>query len=582
MRRISGKGAPSMPREFAVIDKATGETFYRSAGFREENVRERMDLKEDRELLLCGAEELEKANRELEEKLRQAEEANLAKETFLSNMSHDIRTPMNAIVGMTALAKKHIDEKARVADALNKIEAASAHLLSLINDVLDMSRINSGKMTVSRELFALGDLLHDTLAIVRPQMEQKHHTFRFEIGDILWEGLYGDPLRLRQIFVNIINNAVKYTNDGGKITVRVYEEPRAGEVCPLVFVCEDNGVGMSEAFLRRIFEPFERVSSSTVSRVEGTGLGMSIVKKLIDAMSGTIAIDSAPGRGTKVTVRLPLPCEPIQMETAALSGKRLLIIEANKAMREVYHRYLDDFDVSFRLVGSASEAIAALTEGDFRGEGFDGVILGSAMEHTGNIFDLGAYLNKAFPQLTVVLISEDDWADIEYRASRNGIRHFIPLPVFRKSLLNGLNRAFLSADEQEDPLGVPDLAGRRILLAEDNMINREIALELLLSTGASVDTAENGAEAVAAFEKGPVGYYDLILMDIQMPVMDGYAAAQNIRALDRPDAKGIKMYAMTANAFAEDIQKARDAGMDGHIAKPIDIQLLMQVLRQLR
>ena len=236
--------------------------------------------------------------------------------------------------------------------------------------------------------------------------------------------------------------------------------------------------------------------------------------------------------------------------------------------------------MSFKLVASTAEAIAALTDADFRSEGFHGVIIGSRMEHTGNVFDLGGYLSKSFPQLTLVLVSEDNWDDIEYRANRNGIHHFIPLPVFRKSLLNGLNKAFLSAGEQEGASGTPDLAGKRILLVEDNFINREIAYELLGSTNAEVDTAENGAEALEKFSKGPEGQYDLILMDIQMPVMDGYTAVRHIRALDREDAKRVKIYAMTANAFAEDIQKARDAGMDGHIAKPIDIQLLMQVLRQ--
>jgi len=412
-------------------------------------------------------------------------------------------------------------------------------------------------------------------------MAQKGHTFRFDIGNIFQEDLYGDPLRLRQVYVNIINNAVKYTPDGGEISVRFYEEP-GEETCTLVFVCEDNGIGMSEAFLRRIFVPFERVSSSMVSKVEGTGLGMSIVKKLIDAMDGDIAIDSVPNKGTTVTIRLPLPYETVQVETAALAQKRLLIIEADRVMHAIYHRYLDEVDMSFRLVESATEGIAALTEAEFQGQGFDGVVIGHALGHGENIFDLGAYLNKSFPQLAVVLISHADWADIEYRASRNGIRHFIPLPVFKKSLLNGLNQAFLSGHEGENAMGAPDLTGRRVLLAEDNMINREIALELLRATGAVVDTAENGAEAVAAFEKGEEGRYDLILMDIQMPVMDGYTAVRKIRALDRPDARAVKIYAMTANAFAEDIQRARAAGMDGHIAKPIDVQLLMQVLRQLR
>ncbi len=568
-----------MSREYAVVNKITGEIVSRSAGFDEAAVSERMELSEGRELLLCGENELSRVNLELLEKLQEAQEANRAKEVFLSNMSHDIRTPMNAIVGMTALAKKHIDEKARVADALNKIEVASAHLLSLINDVLDMSRINAGKMNLSNELFSLSDLLHDTLTLIRPQMEQKNHDFQFLIGDIHVENLFGDPLRLRQIIVNILNNAVKYTEQGGKISFQVYEEAPT-DTCPLVFVCQDNGIGMSASFLQRIFDPFERVSSSTISKVEGTGLGMSIVKKLIEAMHGEIFVESELGKGTKVTIRVPLKYETIKVETAALAGKRLLIIEGDETMQAVYHRYLDDFDVSFKLVASASEAIAALTDADFRSESFHGVIIGSRMEHTGNVFDLGGYLSKSFPQLTLVLVSEDNWDDIEYRANRNGIHHFIPLPVFRKSLLNGLNQAFLSAGEQEGASGTPDLAGKRILLVEDNFINREIAYELLGSTNAQVDTAENGAEALEKFAKGPEGQYDLILMDIQMPVMDGYTAVRHIRALDREDAKRVKIYAMTANAFAEDIQKARDAGMDGHIAKPIDIQLLMQVLRQ--
>ncbi len=530
----------------------------------------------------CGGDSLQSENERLREQLREAKEANAAKETFLSNMSHDIRTPMNAIVGMTALAKKHIDEKTRVADALNKIEVASAHLLSLINDVLDMSRINSGRLAVAEERFSLGDLLHDTLIIIRPPLEKKKHSLQFEMGEVYEENLHGDPLRLRQIFVNILSNAVKYTPDGGQLLLSVGQEPPAGGRCVLRFVCRDNGVGMTEEFLQRIFDPFERVSSSTISRIEGTGLGMSIVKKLVDAMEGEIAIESAPGHGTTVTVRIPLTFERVPLNTAALRGKRLLVIEAEEETRALYRRYLGEAGLAFTLVPSAQEAISALADADFRAESFDGVVIGRRVETSDSVFELASYLHKARPALPLLLVSDDDWSEIEYRATRSGITRFIPVPFFRSSLLNGLAEALQGSDGQEGAFGTPDLKGKHVLLAEDNFINSEIACELLGSTNAMVDTAGNGREAVERFLASAPGHYDLILMDIQMPVMDGYAAARAIRAAERADAAKVPIYAMTANTFAEDVAKAREAGMDGHIAKPIDINALMQVLRSIR
>lgn len=525
-------------------------------------------------------EELRRENEALRLQLMETQNANLAKETFLSNMSHDIRTPMNAIVGMTALAKKHIDEKGRVSDALNKIEVASSHLLSLINDVLDMSRINSGRMSVAEELFSLGDLLHETLTIVRPQAEQRHHSFRFDADNIFAEGLYGDPLRLRQIYVNIISNSVKYTPEHGEIVVSVSQEKAADGRCTLVFTCRDNGIGMSEDFLQRIFDPFERVTSSTLSGVEGTGLGMSIVKKLIDAMGGTIAIESTPGRGTLVTIRTPLRYESVPINAAPLEGERLLIIEADEAMQALYRQYLGDSALSFTIVSSSSAAVSAITEADFRGEGFSCAVLGRSVGHNGSIFELASYLHKADSALTLVLVSDLDWEEIEYRANRSGISAFIPIPFFRKSLINGLAHALEASDTGDVASAIPDLTGRRILLAEDNDINREIACEILSVTRAAVDCAANGQEAVNLFLGSAVGTYDLILMDIQMPVMDGYDAVRRIRAAQRDDAGGVPIFAMTANAFAEDIARARACGMNGHIAKPIDVNLLMQTLRQ--
>ena len=563
-----------MARRFAIINQE-GKTVFQTEAFESAKVTERLTLPDGTMLLLCDNATMQS----LREELAEAKNANEAKEEFLSNMSHDIRTPMNAIIGMTALAKKHIDEKTRVMDALNKIDIASSHLLGLINDILDMSRINSGKMKIAEEQFSLSDLLHDTLTIIRPQIVKKNHTFTFSVGDVPEEVLCGDPMRIKQIYVNIISNAIKYTNDGGKIEVTVTEEPEK-DGCTLCLSCADNGIGMSPDFLDRIFNPFERVSSSTISRVEGTGLGMSIVKKLIDAMGGTIRIESELGAGTTVTVRIPLRIVNLPLQTEALAGKRVLIIEADEEQQDIFRRYLSGSGVDHLIIKSSSEAIQALTDADYRQKAFHAVILGKKDEGFGFVFDTASYLSQSFPHLALILIGDYDWEEIEYRANCCGIRHFLPLPVFRKTLLNELNATLSSAKEEEQAFGSPDLSGRHILLVEDNIINREIALELLSMTNASVDTAENGQQAVEAYESAGEGYYDLILMDIQMPVMDGYAATHAIRSSKRSDSASIRIIAMTANTFAEDVARARDAGMDGHLAKPIDIPLLMQMLRQ--
>ena len=526
--------------------------------------------------------ETERLLREIETlraQLAQAKAANQAKEAFLSSMSHDIRTPMNAIIGMTALAKKHIDEKARVNDALNKIEIASSHLLSLINEVLDMSRINSGRMTLSRETFSLSDLMHDIMVIVRPQIQAKGHSYRLRVGELEAESLIGDPLRLRQVLVNILSNAVKYTNDGGEISVYLQTkiEDRHAQ---LHFQCRDNGIGMSPEFVARIFDPFERANTTTISKIEGTGLGMSIVKALVEAMDGSIGIDSAPGRGTTVDIRIPLDYEKIQLSTEALDGKRFLIIESNPNQVDAFRLYLDEMQVQYQIADSAGEAIADLTDADFRGEGYAAVIIGMEVHHSGSVFELAAYLHKSFPGLPILLATEQNWEQIEYQAGRAGVSAFIPAPFFRKSLIGAMIRSVEQGESGQTGSGTPNLKGRRVLLVEDNFINREIACEILSSTHAEVETAEDGRQAVDRFLQSEEGRYDLILMDIQMPVMDGYEAARAIRASGRKDA-GLRIYAMTANTFAEDIAKARAAGMDGHIAKPIDVNKLMLLLRQL-
>ena len=567
-----------MSREYAVLSGQ--DVLYRTEGFDAASVTETVPLSEGRTLLIAGE---DPERKELLERLREAEESVRAKELFLSNMSHDMRTPMNAIMGMTALAMKHIDEKSRVADALSKIETASGHLLSLINNVLDMSRINSGRMRIDEQLFSLGDLLHDLCIIVKPLAEEKNHDFILDTDGVRTESWRGDALRLRQIYVNIVSNAAKYTPEGGRIHVSVSDEdcdpPEDGRRT-LVFRCEDNGIGMSEDFLRRIYDPFERVSSTTVSKIEGTGLGMSIVKRIVDVMGGTIAIDSAPGRGTEVLIRIPLAAEENKATPAALSGMRFLILEASERLAEQYRRYLTEDGIAFTLVPSASEALSAMADADVAGERYDGVIIGQALSEGGGRLEVAAYLSKASPNLPLILVGEDNWADIEYRAERCGIRTFIPVPFFRQTFENGLAAAAADGNGADGGGAFPDLTGRRLLLAEDNLINREIALEILGMTGAEVDSAENGAEAVRLFEASEPGAYSLILMDVQMPVMNGYEATGKIRASGRADGSSLPIYAMTANTFAEDVARAREAGMNGHIAKPIDINALMQVLRR--
>ncbi len=556
--------------EYGVFD-GHGKMLCCTAGFEMARAETRIPMTGGNLLMICGDE----AGR-LRQELDEARAANQAKEAFLSNMSHDIRTPMNAIVGMTALAKKHMDERTRLLDALGKIETASAHLLSLINDVLDMSRISSGRMHISRERFFLSDLLHDILTIANPLMEEKGHMFSLKTGEAAYEVCFGDPLRLRQIFVNIISNAVKYTPQGGRIELYV----SVTKDKQLIFVCKDNGIGMSRDFLTRIFEPFERVQTSTVSKIEGTGLGMSIVKKTVDALSGDIQIDSEPGKGTCVTLNIPLETEEneVQIDTRAIQGTRFLILEADADLEARYREYLTQGNVMFTCKPSVQEGLDALSEASFENRPYGAVIIGNRVRNATSALDIADYLKKAHPELKVYLASEDDWTQIEYQATRCGIVRFIPVPFFRKSLLSALIESEQSQENNGDS-NYPDLTGRRILLVEDNLINQEIAKEILSVTHAEIDLAENGKEAVEAFRNN--GDYCLILMDVQMPVMDGYEACRAIRA-ENAGTHRVPIYAMTANTFAEDIQKAKDSGMDGHLAKPIDITALMQVLRNLK
>ncbi len=527
--------------------------------------------------------ELEHMNAVLEEALKEAEAANQAKSRFLSNMSHDIRTPMNAILGMTAIGLSHIDEKLRVQDCLQKIQTASTHLMSLVNDVLDMSRIDSGRMTLNEEVFSLADLVHDIAVIVRPQAGQKKQELLLEIGTVLEEDLIGDTLRLRQIMVNIINNAVKYTQEQGRIRVRFEEymkETPAQEGGPgksaqlwLHFVCEDNGMGMSAEFLERIFQPFERVQNTTASKIEGTGLGMSIVKKLVDNMKGSIRVESEEGRGSRFTVEIPFTAVGQQTTVRLPAGGSIAVAESMDSRAEQLLEYLRDGGLRPVRFTGGMETVMWMTEAQYEERMPCALLLGEQLH------DLPVLAGRDFP---ILLVSEEDWPQLEYRALRAGVSAFVPCPLFKSRLLATLSELTMgeSAEAEDYVDRHVDYSGYRVLLVEDNELNQEIAMELLEMTGVQAEAARDGAEAVRLFEEAPEGYYDLIFMDIQMPVMDGYEASRKIRALPKKDAQSVWIVAMTANAFAEDVRRSREAGMNEHLSKPVDPRRLQEILQK--
>lgn len=531
---------------------------------------------------------LEQMNIALEDALKAAEAANQAKSSFLSNMSHDIRTPMNAIVGMTSIGLSHIDEKSRVQDCLQKIQTASTHLMSLVNDVLDMSRIDSGRITLSEEAFSLADMVHDITILIRPQAAQKNQSFQMEIGQIYEEQLLGDPLRLRQILVNIIGNAIKYTQAEGNIHIKISQHleetdpAKENNTVWLDFLCEDNGIGMSEEFLSRIFLPFERVSNTTISKIEGTGLGMAIVKNILDRMNGKIEVDSEEGKGSVFRVSIPIHIAPQDQNALPLpEGETVLIVEEKDDHAEQIAGFLQEGGLNPICIKSGLDAVTWLTEAQYEERMPCAMLLGQELPDI-PVLEMAAHVRQLAGQdFPIILVSEGDWAQIEYRAERAGINAFVPCPLFKSRLFAILSDLTdNSHSDRKTHTGTKIDYGRyRVLLVEDNELNREIAIELLSLIGIQVEQAENGARAVEIFESSPEGYFDLIFMDIQMPVMNGYEATKQIRSMSRQDAKDIWIVAMTANAFVEDIRLSREAGMNEHLSKPVDVERLQEILR---
>jgi len=519
----------------------------------------------------------------LKEAYEVAEQASRAKSEFLSRISHDIRTPMNAIIGMTAIARAHIDSAERVEDCLEKIDVSSKHLLSLINEVLDMSKIESGKLDLNEEPFALSDLIDDLSLMVRPQITAKHHEFNIHINNVRHEKVVGDSLRIQQIFVNFMSNAVKYTPEHGKIDLIITERPcRQHQFGCYDFIFQDNGIGMSSEFAGHIFEPFSRAEDTRVNKIQGTGLGMAIANNLVRMMNGSISVDSELGRGSKFTVTIFLRLQEVEEEDCTqFQGLPVLIVDDDPATCAATCALLEDMGMKGECLQDGQQAIERAVERDRAGEGFFAVILEWDMPKLNAPQVIRRLRRELGCKTPLVVVSAYDWSDIELDARSAGADGFISKPLFKsrlvhlfKSLMNGGENT--TAPVQE--LGSQYFHGRRILLVEDNALNAEIATEILSMAGLSVEHAENGQRAVEMVQYSEPGWYDLIFMDVQMPVMNGYEATQAIRALDREDARTVPIVAMTANAFTEDVEAAMRSGMNAHIAKPLDFDQLNKLL----
>lgn len=527
--------------------------------------------------------ELERLQNAAEKAQREAEHASRAKSDFLSNMSHDIRTPMNAIVGMTAIATANIDDRQRVQNCLKKITLSSKHLLGLINDVLDMSKIESGKLTLTSEQVSLREVMDSLVSIVHPQVKSKHLHFDVFINNISTENIYCDSVRLNQVLLNILGNAVKFTPDGGSIQVSMHEEPseKGDSFVRIHFNIKDSGIGMSPEYKEQIFEAFSRDDNATVNKTEGTGLGMAITKYIVDAMGGIIEVESEQGKGTEFHVAIDFEKAEIKEEDMILPEWNMLLVDDDQQLCESAVESLKDIGLNAEWTFDGESALKMVENRHNMHNDYQIILLDWKLPSMDGISTAREIRLRYGDEIPIILISAYDWGEIENEAKEAGINGFISKPLFKSTLFYGLKKFIGEVDEiqQEEKPPESALEGRRILLAEDNDLNWEIAEELLSNLGMELDWAQNGQICAEKFGQSPVGYYDAILMDVRMPVMTGYQATEAIRAMDRADAKEIPIIAMTADAFNEDILHCLECGMNSHIAKPINIS---EVSRQLQ
>lgn len=537
------------------------------------------DITEQREL----QKKLEKQSKQLKEALKSAEQANQAKSDFLARMSHDIRTPMNAIMGMATIAKAHVDEHERILDCMEKINGASKLLLSLINEVLDMSKIESGRLILSEDEFNVGELLQDLVVMMQPEIKNKQQTLNIHVKNLRHENVKGDTQRIKQVLMNILSNAIKYTPENGRITIEIYEKDPHNGIGNYQFVFEDNGRGMKPEFLDKIFEPFERASDDEIKRIQGTGLGMSISHKIIQMMGGDIKVESEYGKGSRFTIDMPLVCRDQKPDDKIeVEGLEVLVVDDDKIACLNTSSCLQEIGINSECVYSGSEAIEKVRQHHLAEKEYFAVIIDLKMPQMNGIETTRQIRRFVGADVPIIILSAYDLEEYEAEAKEVKANGFITKPLYKSKLLQVL-RSFLDEGDQPEPirpfkLSNVDYSGKRILLVEDNELNREIAVEIIGSTGITIDTAINGLDAVHKVAQSEEGFYQIILMDIQMPIMDGYEATRQIRSLQRRDIAHMPIIAMTANAFSEDVTNAIKAGMNYHLAKPIDIGALMGIL----
>ncbi|MCR5666933.1 MAG: response regulator [Eubacterium sp.] len=531
--------------------------------------------------LLKKATESEKSARKAAERARfDAEKANKAKSEFLSNMSHDIRTPMNAIMGLTSIARSNTDDPIKMEETLRKISMSGKQLLGLINDILDMSKIESGKLTLRFEVMSLNEEMNTICNIIRPQIKDKNQHFDISINNIVVEKLYCDELRLNQMLLNLLSNAVKFTPEEGHISISITQEPIPDQDKKIrtIFVVKDDGIGMSDEFKKKVFTAFEREDSTRVDKTQGTGLGMAITKYIVDAMGGNIKVESEEGKGTTFTVTLDLERANFDDEDMTLPNWNILIVDDDEELCQSVQTALMEMGVTSDWCLNGSDALLQLQKAREEGKEYFAALIDYRMKPMDGIEIAGCIREQYSKDLPLLLITAYDWSDIEDRARAVGINGFAAKPLFKSTLyheLTALSDGYsLSTDYNHNRY---HLRGKRILLAEDYEINAEVATALLEDVGICVEHAWDGQEATKMFEDSKEGYYDAILMDLRMPHMNGFEATEHIRRTHRSD-YNLPIIAMTADAFAEDIKKCLSAGMNAHLAKPIDEEELYQTL----
>lgn len=521
--------------------------------------------------------------KQLEFAKESAVKANQAKSEFLSNMSHDIRTPMNAIVGMTAIARSNIDDQEHVQNCLKKIAISSKHLLGLINDILDMSKIESGKMTLNIEQISLREILNGIATIVQPQMKTKKQKFDIYIHDIITESVYCDSVRLNQVLLNLLSNAIKFTSEEGmiKIALSQVESPKGENFVRNIIQVKDNGIGMSKEFLPTIFDSFIREDNARVHKTEGTGLGMAITKYIVDAMNGSIEVESEKGKGTTFTITLDLEKALEIEEEMILPNWKMLVVDDDELLCETTVSSLKSIGIDSEWTLSGQGAVDMAIHAHKKNNCYDVILMDWKLPDMDGIEAAKRIREELGDEIPILLVSAYDWGDMEQEARKAGISGFISKPLFKSTLYYGLKK-FVKNEIKDDKKPVEDipqsnLEGYHILLAEDNDLNWEIAEVLLSSIGATIDRAENGKICVEMLTESKPGSYDVILMDIRMPVMTGLEATVEIRKSEHPD-KDIPIIAMTADAFSDDMKKCLDCGMNAHIAKPIEIDVVKNAI----